>query len=282
MIETTATELTVDTYNTMFTNFPALTQIGVWVDGVFDSSLAPGATGAESFDLEFSAGQKTIEIVAGPTSRPAAAVLGTFVQSVTGNAALTEVNDVAAERLLIYGDSITVGDGCGETVQEDAWAVLVRQSFSGSVALEAWGSRSLHEDCNTSGLRAEFVAKVAKRNPTILWLAIGTNDYGLDDTWSAADFGTAYAALLDDLHTALPGAAIYAQTPILRSSEPENAFGDTLGEYRTAISNACTGRAWVTLVDGSAFLTTDDLADGTHPNVTGHGKIATAVLAALA
>lgn len=129
--------------------------------------------------------------------------------------------------------------------------------------------------------RAAFVAKVAAASPSKIWLAIGTNDYGLNK-WSAASFGTAYAALLDDLHTALPSATIYCQTPIVRSTETANGSGSTLGNYRTQISTAQSTRTgYAVLVNGATILTTGDLDDGVHPTTAGHATYYAAVKTAL-
>lgn len=108
-------------------------------------------------------------------------------------------------------------------------------------------------------------------------MAIGTNDYGLNRQ-NATNFGIAYAATLDDLHTALPLARIYCQTPIVRGTETANTFGNTTGDYRSQITTICDARSsWATSVDGSAFLTTSNLADGVHPNTAGHAIYALAV-----
>ena len=113
-----------------------------------------------------------------------------------------------------------------------------------------------------------------------VWLAIGTNDYGLE-TQSAADFGTAYSDLLDKLHADLPAVTIYCQTPIVRTSEVANSFEDTLGAYRTATGTAVGARDYCVLVDGSAFVTTALLDDGVHLTTAGHANVAVDVAAVL-
>jgi lysophospholipase L1-like esterase len=129
--------------------------------------------------------------------------------------------------------------------------------------------------------RSAFVSVVSAYSPSILWIAIGTNDYGLNK-WSAASFGTAYAALLDALNSALPDLFIYCQTPIVRANEAANGSGSKLGDYRTQIATAVSTRtAYAKLIDGTAILTTDDLADGVHPTTAGHATYAAAVIAEL-
>jgi hypothetical protein len=79
----------------------------------------------------------------------------------------------------------------------------------------------------------------------------------------------------------LPAATIYAQTPLLRATETANGSGSTTGNYRTAISNAATGKSYVTVVDGTAIMTIASVPDGVHPDTAGHALYATAVKAQL-
>ncbi len=113
------------------------------------------------------------------------------------------------------------------------------------------------------------------------WLAIGTNDYGLD-MWSASSFGAAYGGLLDGLHAGMPSSLIYCQTPIVRSTETANGFGNTTTDYRTAIATACATRPWAKLIDGTQIVTTAALSDGVHPTTAGQATYAAFVLAQLA
>jgi lysophospholipase L1-like esterase len=71
----------------------------------------------------------------------------------------------------------------------------------------------------------------------------------------------------------MPSLAIYAQTPILKTSD------GSLGDYRAQIATAQSTRtAYCTLVDGTAILNgTTDLDDGVHPTTAGHAKYAAAV-----
>ena len=107
-------------------------------------------------------------------------------------------------------------------------------------------------------------------------ITIGTNDYGLNK-WNATDFGIAYAATLDALHSALPSAKIICQTPLVHISEVANGTGSTLGDHRTQIATVCNARSWTTLVDGTQILTTSDLTGDVHPSTSGHAKYALAI-----
>ena len=65
---------------------------------------------------------------------------------------------------------------------------------------------------------------------------------------------------------------IYAQTMIHADSDGNNALGDNLAAYRTAITTAQAARsAWCSLIAGTDIIATGDLlADGIDPNAAGH------------
>jgi lysophospholipase L1-like esterase len=276
---TTATSATVTTYNDLYDRFPQFAEVGVYVDGVWNQSIAIPSLGVNTASITLPAGSKRVAFVNGVQSLPNDFYFqgGFFVTDVKANATLTPVTPSPTNRVVVYGDSILVGDAC-TTATKEAWPMLTRAAYyPNSLAVEGFGYRMLKTDCLNSTLRAAFVAKMTAYAPARIWLAIGTNDYGLSG-WTAAAFGTAYAALLDDLHTALPSATIFCQTPIVRATETANSNGSTLGDYRSAISTAVSTRTgYATLVDGTAIVTLSDLADGTHPTTAGHAKYATYV-----
>jgi lysophospholipase L1-like esterase len=215
-------------------------------------------------------------------------VLGTFMRKVyiPGQATIAPPSE-PANRIIVYGDSIAVGANATVPTSQ-GWTNIVRATYAatGGLAVEGWGYRALKDDAVDATARAAFVARLLSAYPgaDTIWLAIGTNDYGIAGKWNAADFGTAYAALLVALNAAFPAANIYAQTPIERTVETANAYGDTLGAYRTAIGTAAGGKAYVTLVDGTAAAypqAPGDLADGVHPTDAGHIMYADAVEAEL-
>ena len=146
--------------------------------------------------------------------------------------------------------------------------------------LEGWGFRALYDDASTPGKQASFVSHLAASKPSTIWLAIGTNDYGLNK-WNAASFGSAYSSTVDALHAAMPAARIMCQTPLVRNNETTNASGSTLEDYRAQIGAICSARSWVTMVDGAKILTLSDLADGIHPTAQGFVKYAKHIAEAL-
>jgi len=285
---TEATSVDVTSYNDIYGPFPASTEIGVRIDGADYGVIAPGAAGevvTSAFAL--GSGAKTVEFINGggssPGGGPGNPLLGTFVRGLSFNAAATNVtaSEPITPRLYVYGDSITSGfDATNNSLE--GWVQLVRNEYAGSVLNDSWGFRALYRDAATATMRAAFAAYIASLNPSIIWLAIGVNDYG-GSLWTAADFGTAYADLLDKINALLPSATIYCQTPLDRSAEGANGLGSTLPNYRTEISNAGTARAYCVVIDGTSasYPGTALMTDGVHPTTAGHALYAAAVIAEL-
>lgn len=261
IFETEAASVTVEVHNTT-------------PDGVIefaDISIEDGS-GVRTYKLQagdssvvhsMPAGRKQVTITSGGLAKRNDEVKGVFIRKITFDQPAVRVQP-AAKRVVVYGDSLASG-GRVNNPSAEAWPVLLRKQFS--VRLEAYGYRMLYEDAQTPADRSALASKTAVSAPDVVWLAIGTNDYGMAP-WSAQDFGEAYAATLDAIHAASPQAVLFAQSPIQQIVEPPNSFGDDLDAYREQIASACaTQPGWCVFVDGKApaFPQPDELhRDGTH------------------
>ena len=257
-----------------YTNLDTYNQLGVSKDGVM-SVLDCGGAGHNTWDVDVT-GARNVEVIASAEGKLITTVSGTFINAIRfiGGVATKIPPTAPASRVLIYGDSIANGWVTTSPVSQ-AWTMLLRAHIP--VIVDGWGGRTMKENTSTEELRTALASLFATASPSIVWISIGYNDYK-NSSWSAADFGTAYADLLDKINAALPSATIYAQTPIIASNEAANGLGDTLGAYRTVIGTAQSTRtAFCNLVDGSAILESGDLYDGIHPSTAGHAKYAAAV-----
>jgi len=277
IFDTAATSVTVAGYNNMYGEYPQYAKFGLLVDGVEQTSLSFSDDGNETFvcNIGGAGSTKRVELITNLSRHCSLAYHHTVISGITSitGGSVSVVPPAAATEMIVYGDSIHSG-ALAAGAEYDSLVPLLRETYGFDVACEGISCRTLYDDTNTEALRAAFVAHIASYSPTTIWFGIGTNDYGLEE-WSASDFGTAYAATLDDLHTALPSATIYCQTPLVRDDETANTFGDTLGDYRTQITTACSTRStWAVLVDGTAILELADLDDGLHPTTAGHAKYA--------
>jgi lysophospholipase L1-like esterase len=285
---TSAMEIAVEYYSNIHGTYPDFAKILVLVGGRIHAVIAPTANNKRGVQVVMlPGGVKTIEIVSSFQSKPSSTVIGTFPIAVYAPAQ-SQFDVVPAagggRRLVVYGDSIASGANSEDESVPAAggWNAMLRRVYPGSVVNFAHGYRALNDDCVDAAARIAFARELAQVAPSEIWIAIGTNDYGLEH-WSAANFGTAYADLLDKLHAALPGAKLWCQTPIDRTTETELTGGyGTLGDYRTQITTAVSSRtAYAELVDGTAILSTSDLDDGVHPTADGHGIYFEAVRAEL-
>jgi lysophospholipase L1-like esterase len=284
--DTSATSATVDYVSTSGAA-GGFYSIGVFVNGAYNQSIVPGASiGQLSSTILLPAGSKRVTFVNSQwVHNGANNPLGAFMRKIT-MAGAAKVNPAPTDRAIFYGDSI-IGGGHASPIHQYGLPALLRAAAPAgmSVAFEQASGRSLRDDCVDATARAAFVAKIVQLatgfGTSSIWLQIGVNDYG-QAAWNATAFGVAYAAMLDDLHAALPGMTITAQSPIVRTVESANAAGSTLGDYRAAIQSACSTRAWAGYVNGSTIITdTAQLADGTHPNNTGNATYAAFIIDAL-
>ncbi|WP_329466277.1 GDSL-type esterase/lipase family protein [Streptomyces sp. NBC_01431] len=180
-------------------------------------------------------------------------------------------------RWVVHGDSIT--EGWWSTRPAHAWpAVAGRALGLDTVNLGYAG-----------GARGELptAEQLARLPADAITLAFGTN------CWSRTPFS---ATLLYETTLAFvrlirlghPDVPVLLLSPVLRpeAEASANQLGATLAELRTAMEEA--GRDLIGCGDdrlhvlpGRDLLGPDDLADGLHPNDSGHARIAAAVTAAL-
>lgn len=292
---TTASSMTVSMFNFLVYNLVGSAgpcSLGVLINGVDQSQIVCTKNGAETQSFSLGAfGTKTVEIRNGYTVTPNgdATTGGTFLTSVTFNndGTATQLTDSPTKRIVIFGDSISVGYFDNQMTLT-GWPMLLRNYYAptGSVMSEGIAGDSLYNNVVTKntiqGMATQLENDLSGYSPKILYIEHGRNDWA-NNHWSAASFGTAYATLLDDIHTDDPTIVIYAQTPIVQANESANSFGNTLGNYRTQVSNVCTARSsYCTLYDGTTILTLSDLySDGVHPSQASQPKYYAAVKAEL-
>lgn len=271
---TDANSITVSGTTSLYSNYSAGSHLGMKINGVNQPPLVFTTDGSQNFIVSLGTGTKIVEIIAGAQSIPGSSVIGSFIDSVSypEDSTFSVLGPAINNRVLVYGDSISVG-GNSSNPEYLGYAPMLRGTYGINSMVEGWGYRSLYADANTPALLDGLSARLNSYSPSTIWIAIGTNDYGLNK-WSSGSFGSAYGTLIDTLHSSNPSARIICQSPIVRSSENANSFGDTLDEYREQIHTLCSARAWLRCVNGKNILSTGDLADGVHPTTAGHAKYA--------
>jgi lysophospholipase L1-like esterase len=291
-LHTSATSLALRAINTA--GSASVDELTVFVDGVFNSTIAPAADSViHATTLTLDGSPHTVEIWDGESN-----INLTSVNQTTGTVALVEMQDptgstsvlaaaIPSKRLVVYGDSITTGyaadhayHGCFQLLRQDP------ASWTGRVSIFASGGRSLNTDFaldSTFGLLAGWTLglanEVASGGTRILALCIGRNDWagaGNNSPWAnLAAFQAAYLAFLQKLRALDATVTIICQTPLVTSDETNNLQGFSLGDVRTAITTSAGSVSGVIVVQGNAAfagkpaVSVGQLADGIHPNTAG-------------
>ena len=272
VINTNTTKLALEITSNLAAVYDSGAYISIRVNGVnYTDIYVSSRNNILIYNITLPEGDKYVEITNGMQSLQGLTppLQGTWVRSIyfPSNSYVTENRTITLPKLVIYGDSIA---GVPTTPPFHAWTVLLRNNSKFDVTTYAYGWRSLQNDYANVGV-SNIVNNISKISPDYVYLAIGTNDYGLNGQ-NSTNFGIEYGELIDALHVALPNTVIFTQTPINRSTETANSFGNTLQDYRDQIITLSSSRSNTLLVDGTQILDTSDLSDGVHPSLEGNEK----------
>tara|TARA_R110000868_G_scaffold160977_11_gene390841 strand:+ start:708 stop:2669 length:1962 start_codon:yes stop_codon:yes gene_type:complete len=280
---TSATTLTVGSYRgaDLGSTYNSQAALSVFENGAYKGQIlnSVSAGGYQVGALSLTAGSKTVTIRSSPHTRSGSAgtgddALGVVPVTVEFGASATEVIPATPTATwLISHDSILDGfvtDPVGSNSPND----VMRTYMAGLSGTPQWitngyGGQTVYKLALDATARTNSAAAIALYNPQFILINLGVNDYA-NNLWSAASFETAYAAWLVAINAVCPNATIYALTPFTKAGgEGANGSGSTLGNYRTAISNAASGKAYVAVLDGPTVWNGTNNSDGTHPNNTG-------------
>jgi hypothetical protein len=267
-------------------------ELGCLVDGrelPIDSGITTAQISIRTRTLPASLPRK-VRAVTVRAGQGGGANLGTFFRALylPSSASFSLVPLVSSKRLCIVGDSIA--NGSSSTIpMYQSWAARIKKRYPGSVVMDTFPSRTFYQEANTAALYKALAMKLAQLQLTDLWLALGVNDYATAP-WSAATFGTTYAAFLDFFHGLSPLTRVWCASPIVKAVESANGLGDTLGAFRTVIHTAADDASrvpWAKKIDGSGatgatagyWPALGDLSgDGVHPGNLGHAKMGQATV----
>jgi lysophospholipase L1-like esterase len=279
---TNAPVLWITTNPSIYASYPTFSYLRVNIDGV-NSYYQFVDTNYIEIGIGKGGINKTIEITEPGTTKPSTTILGCFITSIKipdGFFYSVIDTDTPAIKKLFIGNSITVG--ANSTYLLNGFAIKFRDAGD-NISVHGWGYGSITLLAGTAGLRTTLVSQIDNlmdgTSANELIIMLGTNDYAVDKPL-LVDFQANYDALLQAINTARPDIVIKCVSPIVRTSEGANSNGDTLPDFRTAISNACSGKAYCEYIDGSALITTGDLADGVHPDDDGHTALYNALVTA--
>lgn len=248
------------------------TTVGVSVDGNYQSLTPPATSSMRIMPVAIDpSSSHLVEITSGWVEYGTG---GTWIVGVStdGGSAQFLPNPLVNRRLAVYGDSIACG--CyAPPVTANGLVPLLRNRYPGRISIEGWGGRRLSDDLDGSSAKVQALAArlvgLCFGSPVKeIWDEVGVNDWlaSVDLEWYSA----AVAGLYEAIHALAPSARIYAQTPLTtRNESATNSRGKTVGDMRAAKASACSGRSWVTCVDGPSLLAASGLADDYHPSAAG-------------
>lgn len=185
-------------------------------------------------------------------------------------------------KVMVMGDSIVDGLGYAGAFRVSLWERLVTQEgfFFDFVGSLSNGPASLgdkhhegHSGWRIRDLRSQVDTWMNNSKPDIVLLLIGSNDAEQND-----DMANAPARLQDLIQrmcTVKPGIQVVVSTATPENGEPVDipVFNSKIPAVVSALNaNGCK----TTMVDAFSLMSLSDLADGVHPNWTGHTKIANA------
>jgi lysophospholipase L1-like esterase len=202
-------------------------------------------------------------------------------------AGFTEVRDQIHEllfrrrpslRVLPLGDSITYGTGSsdGNGYRGEFYSLASKDYTVDMIGSQKAGTMSDndnegHSSATISDISGYADAALPKR-PNVILLHAGTDDMKNDA--SAAGASDRLATLIDKILTQCPDASLLVAKLV---SSSDGATQSRINSYNAAIESIVSSRAdagkHIQLMHMDAVVTTDYLADGTHPNDSGYARM---------
>jgi hypothetical protein len=135
------------------------------------------------------------------------------------------------------------------TVDPERTSVLarLRQSYpypTDGIAEYGGASLAMAEFAIRADSVSSIVAQLDGTSTNAVWIGLGMLDYGGPTGDSAAHFQNAYQGVVNGICSGKPGTQLYLQSPLQRvapATESANDYGNTLGDYRTAVQSIATG-----------------------------------------
>ena len=198
---------------------------------------------------------------------------------VPGTNSVILMNRRPQRRVLCYGDSIlSPGNEAFNTV--GTLSKQIERMLDAEVSLYSTGGRKLYDDWNTDWKRSLMVKSIAAYQPTDIMVEMGRNDWYFTSYATTNLWATDYAAMVDTLHNANPGASFYLMSPTVNANETTNSSGATptagglFNDFRLCVKGIALARSnFCAFIDGPSLLVTGDLADGVHPSGIGNPKL---------
>jgi hypothetical protein len=158
--------------------------IGVIIDGAQQPQLNHSLFGVSStcVPLALNGETHTIELISSPQgtagSLPSKGIFLDGVNYASGADFSVIAPTLQPNRVVIYGDSIAAGGNAPSAVY-NGFSSLLRYEYGQSIMSETYGYRALKDDADTAPKLSNFINRFISYAPKFIWLAIGTNDFGV-------------------------------------------------------------------------------------------------------
>jgi lysophospholipase L1-like esterase len=181
-------------------------------------------------------------------------------------------------KVMPLGDSITDGITVVGAYRIKLWNNITSNGFTVDFVGSASNGPAELGDKNHEGhsgwridqLDANINAWMDTSKPKIVLLHIGTND--ISQKYDVANAPNRLGSLIDKICAKLPsGGKLYVAKIIPLSYADVKSYNTQIS---TVVENKANQGKPVYMVDMFSALTTADLADGVHPNITGYNKMA--------
>jgi len=240
--------------------------VGIFIDSSYSQTVS--LSDNVNSEVTLPSGSKTVKIVEGRCQ-------GRSLGGVKINSIVLEDDNFVkinptnvSERFVFLGDSIT--NGVGVTNQfTDCYPMLFKYTDSKNVTVLGSGGLRIEDvasDTTKVAMTTNWITSAFSDTTTTKKLSIlmGVNDF-LNGV-SAANVETYMGNLLDSIYASDNTIQIFVFAPITCQTE-----SSSLDDIRTAISNACNGREYVTYTNLKTVLTyPTDFADANHPTTAGN------------
>lgn len=212
--------------------------------------------------------------------------IGTYITKASVASGGVEIQTIpsTANRIVVAGDSISVGDG-SDQASRYGWQIRLREllrTADWGITSQGYGSLTIYDFVRNDTTQtnaanqalSEFTGATGRK--IYIWVA-GTNDFGYVTT-DPLQVAPMAAAVWDKIYAADNTAEVILITPLWRSDKdtPKGTGNWVLRDYHDAFMAEAATRAFVTGYDGIPILdpNTDFSADNLHPNNAGHLKMA--------
>lgn len=181
-------------------------------------------------------------------------------------------------KIMPLGDSITDGITVVGAYRIKLWKNIISNGFTADFVGSASNGPAELGDKNHEGhsgwridqIDANINAWMDTSKPKIVLLHIGTND--ISQKYDVANAPNRLGSLIDKICAKLPsGGKLYVAKLIPLSYADVKNYNTQIS---TVVQNKANQGKPVYIVDMFSALTTADLADGVHPNLTGYNKMA--------